>query len=102
MFYSVPLADFGIGMETVLAVAGIGQEQMMFVVRNYGLFLLNVRTGETQKLKCPPFPSLLSLDSDKNIYVNAEGGIYAYNLSNQSWHLVISGKGKSFDGYGVR
>lgn len=98
VFHSVPLADFGIGMETVSAVAGIGQEQMMFVVRNYGLFLLNVRTGETQKLKCPPFPSLLSLDSDKNIYVNAQGGIYAYNLSNQSWHLVISGKGKSFDG----
>lgn len=98
VFRSVSLTDMGAGMETVSSMVGIGQDLVLFVVRNYGLFLLNVRTGETQKLNCPDNPSLLALDQQKNIYVYANNGIYAYDLSSQSFHLMLRTEGKSFDG----
>ena len=98
VFRSVSLNDLGAGMETVSSMVGVGRAHILFVVRNNGMYLLNVRTGETQKLNCPPLPSLLSQDTNKNIYVYAKDGIYAYDLASQSYHMALPTKGMSFDG----
>ena len=98
VFRSVSLNDLGAGMETVSSMVGVGRDHIVFVVRNNGMYLLNVRTGETQKLNCPPLPSLLSLDMDKNIYVYAKDGIYAYDLASQGYHMALPTMGMSFDG----
>ena len=98
VFHSLSMQDLGAGMESVSSVIGVGKNLLMFVVKNLGIYLLDTHSGKTMSLKTPANPQLLAMDKQQRIYLYARGGIFEYNLSRQSFQLVLPSGGKSFDG----
>ena len=98
VFHSVTLDDLGAGMETISSVVGVADGLMLFVVKNHGLYLLDEKTGNTRKLKCPAGLVKVYSDFRKKVYVYASEGIYEYDWKHQTYQLLLPNNGLSFDG----
>lgn len=98
VFHSLSMQDLEAGMESVSSVMGVGNNQLMFVVKNSGLYLLDSHTGKTMRLKTPANPMLLAKDKQQRTYLYAQEGIFEYHLSSQSYQLILPSNGMSFDG----